>query len=172
MLFRTSSHTWGRWYLPIFLLRDGLFTLMYIACLISLMRLLSSLPTTLKLLIVVSWPVMVLWSKIGEGCFKCSLNFHQRFWLIHLYTPHHTPPYHTYICKWCHFFGVMRSLSFGAIRRSLMVLPPLKNTWMPYFLQVFLTLSPSVPACAQRENYSVSGDLEHSSTLQLYFYIL
>ena len=23
-----------------------------------------------------------------------------------------------------------------------MVLPPLKNTWMPYFLQVFFTLSP------------------------------
>ena len=39
-------------------------------------------------------------------------------------------------------FWVMRSLSLGAIRRSLMVLPPLKNTWMPYFLQVFLTLSP------------------------------
>ena len=37
MLFRTSSHTCGRWYLPIFLLRDGLFTLMYIASLISLM---------------------------------------------------------------------------------------------------------------------------------------
>ena len=36
MLFRTSSHTCGRWYLPIFLLRDGLFTLMYIASLISL----------------------------------------------------------------------------------------------------------------------------------------
>ena len=27
MLFRTPSHMWGRWYLPIFLLRDGLFTL-------------------------------------------------------------------------------------------------------------------------------------------------
>ena len=67
MLFRTSSHTWGRWYLPMFLLRDGLLTLMYIASLISLFWLFSSLPTTLKLLIVVSWPVMKLWSKIGEG---------------------------------------------------------------------------------------------------------
>ena len=38
MLFRTSSHTCGRWYLPIFLLRDGLFTLMYIASLISLIK--------------------------------------------------------------------------------------------------------------------------------------
>ena len=74
MLFRTSSHTWGRWYLPIFLLRDGLFTLMYIASLISLIRLCSSLPTMVKLSIVVSWPVMVVWSCMGEGCFKCSLN--------------------------------------------------------------------------------------------------
>ena len=29
MLSRTSSHICGRWYLPIFLFRDGLFTLMY-----------------------------------------------------------------------------------------------------------------------------------------------
>ena len=29
-LKRTSSHMWGRWYLPIFLFRDGLLTLMYI----------------------------------------------------------------------------------------------------------------------------------------------
>ena len=28
MLFRTPSHMWGRWYLPVFLSRDGLFTLM------------------------------------------------------------------------------------------------------------------------------------------------
>ena len=38
MFNRTSSHMWGRWYLPMFLLRDGLFTLMYIASLIALMR--------------------------------------------------------------------------------------------------------------------------------------
>ena len=30
MLFRTSSHMWGRWYLPMFLFRDGLLTFMYI----------------------------------------------------------------------------------------------------------------------------------------------
>ena len=30
MLNKTSSHMWGRWYLPMFLFRDGLLTLMYI----------------------------------------------------------------------------------------------------------------------------------------------
>ena len=65
VLTRTSSHTWGRWYLPMFLFRDGLLTLMYIDSFINLERLCSSLPTILKLLSVVEWPVMLLWSYIG-----------------------------------------------------------------------------------------------------------
>ena len=39
LLIRTSSHTCGRWYLPIFLLRDGLLTLMNIDSFINLERL-------------------------------------------------------------------------------------------------------------------------------------
>ena len=74
VLNRTSSHTCGRWYLPIFLLRDGSLTLMYRASLIVLIRFWSSLPTMLKLLIVTLWPVMLKWSNIGEGAFRCSLN--------------------------------------------------------------------------------------------------
>ena len=38
MLNRTSSHICGRWYLPTFLLRDGLLTLMYRASFIALLR--------------------------------------------------------------------------------------------------------------------------------------
>ena len=38
MLFRTLSHICGRWYLPMFLFRDGLLTLMNIVSLISLVR--------------------------------------------------------------------------------------------------------------------------------------
>ena len=38
LLTRTSSHIWGRWYLPMFLFRDGLLTLMYIDSLINLER--------------------------------------------------------------------------------------------------------------------------------------
>ena len=52
MLSRTSSQICGRWYLPIFLFRDGLLTLMYKASLMSLMRFWSSLPNMEKLSIV------------------------------------------------------------------------------------------------------------------------
>ena len=74
VLNRTSSHMCGRWNLPIFLLRDGLLTLMYSASLIALLRFWSSLPTMLKFWMVTWWPVMLLWSNIGEGAFWCSLN--------------------------------------------------------------------------------------------------
>ena len=54
MLFiGTSSHTCGRWYLPMFLFKDGLLTLMNIDSFISLERFFSSLPTILKLLMLV-----------------------------------------------------------------------------------------------------------------------
>ena len=48
VLNRTSSHICGRWNLPIFLLRDGLLTLINNASLIALLRFWSSLPTVLK----------------------------------------------------------------------------------------------------------------------------
>ena len=38
LLIRTSSHIWGRWYLPMFLFRDGILTLMNIDSFISLER--------------------------------------------------------------------------------------------------------------------------------------
>ena len=74
MLNRASSHMWGIWYLPIFLFRDGLLTLMYIDSFIFLMRFWYSLPTILKFSSVVVWPLVLKWSYIGEGSFRCSLN--------------------------------------------------------------------------------------------------
>ena len=74
MLSRTSSHICGRWYLPTFLFKDGLLTLMYRASFIALLRLFSSLPIMLKWSTPMSWPVMVWWSNMGEGAFWCSLN--------------------------------------------------------------------------------------------------
>ena len=54
LLIRTSSHTCGRWYLPIFLFRDGLLTLMNIDSFINLEKLYMSrrfwFPKTLVLL--------------------------------------------------------------------------------------------------------------------------
>ena len=46
---RTSSQMCGRWYLPMFLFRYGLLTLIYRASLMVLMGFWSSLPTILKL---------------------------------------------------------------------------------------------------------------------------
>ena len=74
MLARTSSQTCGRWYLPTFLFKDGSLTLIYIASLIVLIWFKSSLPTISKLLMVTWWPLMLLWSCMGEGDFRCSLN--------------------------------------------------------------------------------------------------
>ena len=74
LLIRTSSHIWGRWYLPMFLFRDGLLTLINIDSIISLERFCSSLPTMLKFSSEVVWTVVLLWAWIGEGAFRCSLN--------------------------------------------------------------------------------------------------
>ena len=105
LLTRTSSHMWGRWYLPMFLFRDGPLTLIYIDSLINLERFCSSLPTILKLFSVVVWPVMLLWSCIGEGAFRCSLNLSPNVLAVSLCIPHHIPTCHIYICKLHHFFG-------------------------------------------------------------------
>ena len=78
LLLRASSHMWGRWYLPMFLFRDGPLTLMYMDSLISLERFCSSLPTMLKFSSVVVWPEMLLWSWMGKGAFRCSLNLFQK----------------------------------------------------------------------------------------------
>ena len=79
MLSKTPSHICGRWYLPIFLFRDGLLTLMYRASFMVLMRFWSSLPSMEKSSIVTAWPEMLRWSCIGEGAFRCSLNLSSKF---------------------------------------------------------------------------------------------
>ena len=49
VLNRTSSHTCGRWYLPMFLLRDGSLTLMYRASFIILIRFLVIPPHNVEI---------------------------------------------------------------------------------------------------------------------------
>ena len=132
----------GSWNLPMFLLRDGSFTLMKIASLMFLAILLSSLPTILKLPGENSWSVVFWWSMMGDVAVMCSLYlspnvlpdspmyFSSQSTLPHLYL---------YITP---LFLSMVSLSLGCTRRSLMVLPPLKYTYTPYLLQMFLQVSP------------------------------
>ena len=141
MLSRTSSHICGRWYLPMFLFRDGLLTLMYRASFMVLMRFWSSLPNMEKLSIVTAWPEMLRWSCIGEGAFRCSLNLSSKFLADSpIYSSSQSTLSHLYLYMTPLFLGI-GSLSFGAMRRSLMVWPPLRCTSIPYFLQVLLKLS-------------------------------
>ena len=72
-LASTSSQMCGSWNLPMFLLRDGSFTLMRIASLMFLAIVLSSLPTIVKLSRETSWPVVFWWSMMGDGALMCSL---------------------------------------------------------------------------------------------------
>ena len=60
-------------YLPVFLLRIGLLTLMCIAFCMALAIFYSSLLIIFKFLTVVVRPVILWCSKIGHGAFKCSL---------------------------------------------------------------------------------------------------
>ena len=69
----TSSHICDSWYLPIFLLRVGSLTLIWMASLMDLAKFWSSLPTMLKLSIDISWPVVLWWSWMGDGAFMHSL---------------------------------------------------------------------------------------------------
>ena len=108
VLSRTSSHMCGRWYLSVFLLMDGLLTLIYNASFIALLRFWSSLPTMLKLSVVTLWPVVLKWPYIGEVPFDVLLTY------LNLYL------YMTPLFFWT------GSWSFGTTRRFLMVLPPLK----------------------------------------------
>ena len=70
MLSRTSSQIHGRWYLPMFLLRDGLLALINKASFMVLKRFWSSLPNMVKLSIVTSWPEVLWWSYMGEGALR------------------------------------------------------------------------------------------------------
>ena len=74
-LTNTSSHKCGSWYLPIFLLRDGSLSLISISSLMDLAILWSPLPTMLKFSMERSWPVVLWWSRMGEG----ALVFYEPF---------------------------------------------------------------------------------------------
>ena len=124
-----------------FLFRDGSLTLMNRASLIALVRFWSSLPTIVKLLMLILWLVVLQWSNIGEGVFWCSLNLSAKFLAdSSMYSSLHPCSLHLYLYMTPLLF-VIGSLSLGAIRRLLMVCPPLKNTWTPNMLHVLFILS-------------------------------
>ena len=82
--------------------------------------------------------VALLCSHIGDGAFRCSL-YHSSKVLADspMYSSSHSvlPHLYQYMMLVCF---VMASLSFGNINRFFKVFPPLKYTWTPYLLQMFL----------------------------------
>ena len=151
VLYNTSSHMCGWWYLPIFLLRDGSLTLMNRASLIALVRFWSFLPIMLKFLMSALWPEILQWSWMGEGDFWCSFNLSAKVLAdspIYSYTHPSSLHVNLYMTP---LLMVIGSLSLGAMRRSFMVLPPLKCTCTPYFDKCFwtshLALADMVPPC-------------------------
>ena len=142
-LASTSSQICGSWNLPMFLLRDGSFTLMNIASLMFLAILLSSLPTILKLSRDTSWPVVFWCSMMGDGAHMCSLNLSSKVLPdspMYSSSQSTLPHLYLYIIP---LFLSMVSLSLGCTSRSLMVLTPLKYTSTPCLLQMFLQVSPT-----------------------------
>ena len=59
MEYRNLSQMCGKLYLPLFLFRVGLFTLIHMAYLMTLAMLFPSLPIILKLSIDVVWPLLL-----------------------------------------------------------------------------------------------------------------
>ena len=132
---------WGRWYLPLFLFRDGSLTLISIASLIALVRFWSSLPTMVNLLMLIFDLRCYNGQILGKGGFWCSLNLSAKVLPDSpMYSSPHPCSLHWYLYI-TPLLLLMGSLSLGAIRRLLMVCPPLKCTCTPYLLHVFLTLS-------------------------------
>ena len=123
MLSRTTSYMCGRWYLPMLLLRDGLLTLMNNASFIHLLRFWSSLPTMLKFSMVTSGVKMVIYR---GGCVEVFFEPLSKFYwgLSNVFLIAFHPVTLESINDATFFWMVC--WSFGAIRRILMVLPPLK----------------------------------------------
>ena len=69
----TWSQTGGSRNFPRFLLRDGSFTLMYIASLMFLVSPCASLSTMVKQSVLTGCPVVDVCMCIGDGALRCSL---------------------------------------------------------------------------------------------------
>ena len=108
-------------------------------------------------------PSCVLWTSL------------QMFCLIPQCILHHSPPCHTWICR--SLFCRMVSLALGCTRRSLMVLPPLKNISTPCFLQMFLQLSPmpwmyvSITIKGLITPYPSDHNISHINIIRIIFWL-
>ena len=113
-----------------FLLRDGSLILMDMASLMVLSMFCVSLPTMEKLSTLVSWPVVLAWSHMGNGPWDVTWTFPLRSLQIPLCTPHYTPTvtlihvnYSAFLCDVI--------LVLGATMKFLMVFLPCNGLGPP-----------------------------------------
>ena len=145
VLNRTSSHMCGRCYLPMFLFRDGLLTLMYNASFIVLMRFWFSPPLW--------WNFLLWWYELwcyrghvlGKGPPGVLWTSPQMPLRTAMHSPLHSTQSHLYLYTTLPSL-VMGFLSLRAIRKLLMVWLPLKcNHFLvlgiPCLQHTFLRLS-------------------------------
>ena len=98
----------------------------------------SPLPMNLKCSTDVVWPVVLLFSNIGDGVFRCSLYLSSKILADSpKYSSSHSvlPHLYQYMMLLCF---VISSWSFGDINIFFKVFPPLKYTWTPYLPQMVL----------------------------------
>ena len=135
------SHVWGKLNLPIFLFKEGLFTLIYMDSLIFLAKPCPCLPIIWKFCWVVGWPVLLQCWCIGEGSFRCSLNLSPKVLEISPMfssSQERSPHWNQYVTL---LLLAMGSLSLGETSRFLMMLLPLKWVCIPYLPQILLMFS-------------------------------
>ena len=124
-----------------FWFKVGLFTLMKIDSLMVLACPWSSLPMMLKLLSVMLCPVCCMCAWMGEGCLRHSFLLSPRVIVV-------SPMHSSLQAIWLHWklymmplFFSFGSWSLGFMRTCLMVVLPLKCTFIPYLPQMCLKLS-------------------------------
>ena len=134
VLNRTSSHTCGRWYLPMFLLRDGLLTLIYFDGFMVLVRFWSSSYYTevvnccsmsCGITVVIYWEMDH--EVFLEPLSKCSWGFSNIFFIT----------FQPVTIKSIYHPILFGDVFLGSHQEVL----PVINTWIPCFLHMFLEFS-------------------------------
>ena len=133
----TSSHMCGRWYFLKFSLSERSLTQMYMASFMFLMTPSIHLSTIVKHLGLTGCSVEWLWWCMGDQALRCSFSLSLK---VLPDSPMHSSG--QLICGHLNLYMTpllwsLLSLSLGAMRRVLMVLLPLKGTWIPKLLHVF-----------------------------------
>ena len=133
---RTLSQMCGRLYLPIFLFRIGLWTLIYIA---SFMALALIVPLHAYYFDTVHCCCVASSVLMFKDWWRCFKMFFILFWLTPLYTHHHIQSCHTWTSVWYYFVFFLLHLclletSVAFFRQIL----SFKYAWTPYLLQMVL----------------------------------